>query len=120
METHFGWVLAGRADSLSPTSHIATHHTSILSGDELLRKFWELEETPTSEPVYSPEERVVVEQFKATHHRAADGMFVVPLPRKQDAMPLGESRSQAVRRFLSLERTLHSKGQFKEVHDVIQ
>ena len=70
-----------------------------------------------SKPVYSPEERVVVEQFKATHHRAADGMFVVPLPRKQDA---GESRSQAVRRFLSLERALHSKGQFKEVHDVIQ
>ena len=69
-----------------------------------------------SKPVYSPEERVVVEQFKATHHRAADGMFVVPLPRKQDAMPLGESRSQAVRRFLSLERALHSKGQFKEVY----
>ncbi len=26
LETHFGWVLAGRADSFSPTTHVTTHH----------------------------------------------------------------------------------------------
>ena len=44
----------------------------------------------------------------------------MPLPRKPEAKDLGESKSQAVRRFLSLERSLHSEGKFKEVDGVIQ
>jgi hypothetical protein len=44
----------------------------------------------------------------------------VPLPRKVDAKSIGESRSQALRRFLSLERTLNHKGKFQEVDAVIQ
>lgn len=43
----------------------------------------------------------------------------MPLPKKPDARPLGESRSQAVRRILSLERSLHSKGEFHEFQVVI-
>ena len=43
----------------------------------------------------------------------------MPLPKKPQAKPLGESRTQAVRRFLSLERSLHSKNQFKEFSDVM-
>ena len=45
---------------------------------------------------------------------------MVPLPKKLDAKPIGESRSQAVRRFLSLERSLNSKAQFREVNTVMQ
>ena len=120
LETHFGWVLAGRTESLTSNYHITTHHISILSGDDLLRQFWELEEAPVSEPIYSTEERMVIDHYKANHLRDDNGMFVVPLPRKPDVTPLGESRSQAVRRFHSLERALHTKGQFKEVHEVIQ
>ena len=33
--------------------------------------------------------------------------------------PLGESRSQAVRRFLSLERSLHGRGLFQEVNEIM-
>ena len=44
----------------------------------------------------------------------------MPLPRKADATPLGESRSQAVRRFLSLEHSLRSKGQFSDFNAVMQ
>ena len=35
-------------------------------------------------------------------------------------MKMGESRSQAIRRFLSLERSLHSKGQFEELDLVMK
>ena len=48
----------------------------------------------------------------ATHAR-----YIVPLP---DARPIGESRSQAVRRFLSLEHSLNKKGCFQESDAIMQ
>jgi len=88
----------------------------------LLSKFWEVEETPKNHPLgsYSPEERLVVRHFHENHHKSKDGTFVVPLPRRPGAKALGESRTQAVKRFLSLERSLHSKNQFKAFSDVIE
>lgn len=57
--------------------------------------------------------------FEQNHSRSPDGRFTVPLPKRQHAKPLGETRSQAVRRFLSLERSLHSKGQFEDFNAVM-
>lgn len=119
-ETVFGWVLAGSAESYVNSSHVVTHHVSVLTGDDLLRRFWEIEEKPLSIPALSPEERVVVQHFEHEHSRNSLGRFVVPLPKKPDAKPLGESRGQAVRRFLSLERSLHAKGQFDDLKTVMQ
>ena len=48
------------------------------------------------------------------------GRFVVSLPRKSDAKQLRESRSQAVRRFMSLERSLTLNGRFNEFEAVMQ
>ena len=48
------------------------------------------------------------------------GRFIVPLPRKPDAKPIGESRSRAVRRFLALERSLHHKDRFQEDDSVME
>ncbi len=45
---------------------------------------------------------------------------MVPLPKKLGVKPLGKSRSQVVRRFLSFERALHAKGQFPEYEAVIE
>ena len=43
LETEFGWVLAGNTGSSSPASHAVVHHATLLSGDDILRKFWEIE-----------------------------------------------------------------------------
>jgi len=118
-ETKFGWVLAGNTAACASATDVTTHHVSLLTGDDILRKFWELEEQPRSDSALSPEERSVVQQFKTDHTRTEAGRFVVPLPKKPDAKPLGESRSQAVRRFLSLERALRARGQFTEVNEVM-
>ncbi len=59
----------------------------------------------------SQEEREVKKHFQTHHYRKQDGRFVVPLPRNPEVKPIGESRSQAVRRFLTLEKSLRSKNQ---------
>ena len=44
----------------------------------------------------------------------------MPLPKRPEAKPLGESRSQAVRRFLLLERALLSRNLFEDFNAVMQ
>ena len=70
----------------------------------MLRKFWEIENPYLQEPTLSIEESNVVENFNKTHYRDEKGRFVVPLPLKDDAVPLRESRTNAVRRIKALER----------------
>ena len=121
LENKFGWVLAGRTSTDIP-SHldVASHHVAVASGDELIQRFWEIEENPKDHSNLSPEERAVVQHFDDHHTRTKSGSFVVPLPKNPQAKPLGESRSQAVRRFLSLERSLRSKNQFQGFSAVME
>ena len=116
-ETCFGWVLAGSTESCSPVPQIATYHVSCVTGDEIL---WEVEDGPLSETTLTPEERSAVHHFKVNQTRTKDGRFVVPLPKRENVKPLGESRSRAVQRFLSLERNLQSKNQFQEFGAVME
>lgn len=120
VETDFGWVVAGPADSVIPTPLVATHHTSLLSSDDLLRCFWETEENLGGDVAYTVEEQAVVQHFKDSHIRSSSRRFVVPLSRRTDSKPLGESRAQAVRRFTQLERSLQSKGELEEFGTVMQ
>ena len=120
LETKFGWVLAGKTNLYSNDETIQSHHITISSGDDILRKFWEIEESPKDNSNFSPEERTVVRHFADSHTRTKEGRFIVPLPKNPQAKTLGESRQQAVRRFLSLERSLHSKQQFSEFSAVME
>ena len=119
-ETVFGWVLAGSTAHCTPGSIVASHHTFVTTDDDLLRRFWEIEENTKHESILSPEETSVVQHFERSHRRAPDGRFIVPLPKRPHAPPLGESRSHAVRRFLSLENSLHAKGEFEAFDSVMQ
>ena len=116
-ETSFGWVLAGNT-RIVPSVHVTTH-VSLASVDDMICKFWEIEESPNNELALSVDEHAVVHHFRTSHRRKDDGRFIVPLPRKANAKPIGESRTQAVRRFLSLERSLQSRNQFEDFKRVI-
>ncbi len=116
-QTKLGWVLAGNTNVPSTESTIVSHHTHHVAGDDLLQKFWELEENPSEDLVLTPEEAGVVKHFETEHIRSKSGRFiVVPLPKKPDSKPLGESRMQAVHRYTQFE---HSKELFPEVKAVI-
>ena len=118
-ETKLGWVLIGNTHIPGTDNTVVTYHTSNLTGDDLLHKFWEIEKNPADKPVLSPEEHAAVKHFEEQHYRSSFGQFVVPLPKRSDAKPLGESRFQAVHRFTNFERSLHAKGMFPEFKKVI-
>ena len=119
-KTIFGWVLAGRTHS-EVTHHIMSHHTSTsLTNDDILRRFWEIEESPPNETSLSIEDQSVVNHFKESYRQSKEGRFIVPLPRRPGVKPLGESRSQAVRRFTMLEHSLLKKNQHTKLDAVMR
>ena len=65
-ETEFGWVLSGRTESISSTGEVAALHTTVGFKDDILHKFWEIEEGPTSNAAFSLEERSVLSHLKTT------------------------------------------------------
>ena len=73
-----------------------------------------------SNPVFSPEEKYVVQHYETNHTRTENGRFIVPLPKKSGAGVIGESRTQAVRQSLSIERSLHLKKQFADFDVVMR
>ena len=101
------------------TTQVATHHVVHQSTDDLIWRFWETEESPAGKMSLTPEEKFVMDHFKGNHSRDGSGRFVVPLPRKADPPTLGESRSQAVRRFITLQRSLQHKGGVQAFNEAI-
>ena len=108
--TCFGWVLAGSVQGNQQQREETSYFASTLSCDSLLRKFWEVEDCSFGEPTLSIEERAVMKHFGDQHRRDDIGRLIVPLPRKPDVAPLGESRSIAVKRFLTVEWSLKANG----------
>ena len=57
-----------------PSISITFHHSSVAaSGDDILCKFWEIEENPRDSSNYTPEERLVVQHFNENHCRTVTG-----------------------------------------------
>ena len=79
MET-FGWVLAGNVN-VEGSNMVPSHHVSVLTGDDLLRQFWVVEEKSIANSTLTPEERTVLNYFKAQLSRDSEGRFMVPLPK---------------------------------------
>ena len=98
LNTDFGWVLAGNTGPQANTLLTSSYLTSVVTGDDLLCRFWEVEEKTVANCTLSVEERCALEHFYSHHSRNEEGRFVVPLPKHSMELKLGESRSQAVHR----------------------
>ena len=53
--TEFGWVLSGQAEPSSSAEHVTTH-TSVAFNNDMLCKFWEIEDITTSDVALSLQE----------------------------------------------------------------
>ena len=92
LETEFGWVLSGNTEPIMEAEqvnlYVTTFHSFTSSCDDILKRLWEIEESPSAKPTLTLEERTVVKHFDTHHCRADDGSFVVPLPKRSGCKSL--------------------------------
>ncbi|XP_059608215.1 uncharacterized protein LOC132256052 [Phlebotomus argentipes] len=113
-ETEFGYVLVGEHQQSAYVHHIEAAPAL----DVALQKFWELEDLPDDPPL-TDEHQLAEAHFCETHRRDAEGRFVVKLPFRESSEVLGQSRGQAVRQFLALERQFEKKPKLKTMYEEV-
>ncbi|XP_076384154.1 uncharacterized protein LOC143262078 [Megalopta genalis] len=113
-KTQFGWVIGGSA----PTVSFGNPQTFLSTVDFDLRKFWEIEVGPQQHHL-SASENEVESHFIRTVAREHSGRYVVALPFNQKKRDIGESRTQALNRFMSLERRLSRSPDLKTEYTAI-
>ncbi|UYV77693.1 hypothetical protein LAZ67_15001961, partial [Cordylochernes scorpioides] len=115
MNSKLGWIISGRSNMPNNTTstsiqQIHVNHSSA-ELDDIVKKIWETESIPTHKEEMNTEELECENIFRTTTFRYEKGRYVVSLPFKLNYnkrnYQLGYSKSQALRRFLSLERRSH-------------
>ena len=111
-ETIFGWAIIGPVKSrgalITPIpTHFAQTQTPEVELDALLSSFWKAEEPEGATQSLSNVEEMVQEHYAATtQYCSSTCRYEVTLPKREDVPPLGESRSQALSRYVTNERSI--------------
>lgn len=113
-KTKFGWIVAGPIQSNTYNKNIQCNHVIMTKStvDQLLPKFWELEELPQKKQL-SEEEEECEKHYLNNTTRLPTGRFCVKLPLKDSPDCLGDSYKQAKRRFLNLEKRFQKNSELK-------
>ena len=106
-----------RGSAPSTTPH-AKRNTFLTKLDFDLKSFWEVEEGPHRQHL-SSEERICEEHFSNHVQRDISGRYIVALPFNKKISLLGESHSQAVNRFSSLERKLNRDPELRREYSAV-
>ena len=125
--TVFGWVLRG---CYTPDKNETKKKTTVLTTttaesnqttDALIVRFWEVEDGPKNANALTPEEEKVQEHYLQTHSYDPQAeKYTVSLPRREGNSTLGDSRTQALNRARSTEKSLIRKGTLDKFQEVIQ
>ncbi|XP_045453765.1 uncharacterized protein LOC123663070 [Melitaea cinxia] len=121
--TQLGWILSGQihsgqsqsSESCQGNTIVVSMHTQCNDND-LLRKFWELEDVPIKKKMLTEDEQKCEEIFYNTVTRDECGRYIVKLPFR-DVNPVckkGNFREIAAKRLYQLEKRLSKNTEFKE------
>ncbi|UYV78053.1 hypothetical protein LAZ67_15003314 [Cordylochernes scorpioides] len=122
MNSKLGWIISGRSNMPNNTTstsiqEIHVNHSSA-ELDDIVKKIWDAESIPTHKEELNTEELECENIFRTTTFRDENGRYVVSLPFKLNYnkinYQLGDSKSQALRRFLSLERRFHQNPVYSQ------
>ncbi|UYV68325.1 hypothetical protein LAZ67_5003884 [Cordylochernes scorpioides] len=118
-KTRLGWIVSGK---LPGEGEVGPHRVYNIrvnyeeNLDNVLRRFWEVEEVPLR-PAKSDADEFCEELYKTKVQRTASGRYIVPLPfdpRVPVPELFGESVAICVRRQLALERRLARDAPLRE------
>ncbi|XP_062123208.1 uncharacterized protein LOC133836632 [Drosophila sulfurigaster albostrigata] len=116
-ETIFGWILTGPVSG-SISKSISSFSARLSVEEELLSKFWEVEDLPASPAKES--DLFCEANFNATTVRTSTGRYMVTLPfRDPGHVDLGHSRAIALAQFLRNESRLKRNDSLKEQYDSV-
>lgn len=102
--------MCGAITQFNPSSVVSLTAALTPSVDDLLRKFWTVEE-PAVPALPTTEDQLSEQMFVKTTYCAPCDRFCVALPFRPNAHELGESQSLALKRFYNLECKLIKEPQ---------
>lgn len=112
--TKLGWVISGPISNNNTRQNTPIHCN--ISLDNQLRLFWEIEEIPKARDAQTVEERACEDHFVRNTTRNSEGRFCVHIPFHQSPDTLGDSYTQAERRFFALEKRLQRSSEYKKLY----
>ena len=124
--TIFGWAIIGPVKSRgADVLPISANSAQVLNPDEhldtLMISFWKSEEPEAPPQPLSQQEKQVERIYVDTvSYWPLESRYQVALPWKPDVPPLGDSRSQALSRYISNERSIIRRNIWKPFQDVIE
>ncbi|XP_044727788.1 uncharacterized protein LOC123291538 [Chrysoperla carnea] len=114
LETSLGYVIIGSAPILPSSIVEQPAYCSVvnLSVEDILQKFWEIEEIEVASSLNA--EDVECEKiFTSTVKREPSGRYIVALPFKEEPSVLGDSYTAACRRLLTIEKRLENSPEMR-------
>ena len=130
ISTIFGWGVGGAINQNSTCQKLIPVYTcsptpvSINEQDHLqqeFQQFWQGEELEGIIGEVAPTDELVEEHYvKHVSYSPDRQRYTVALPRREDVPPLGESRPQALARYLNHERAVIRKGTHQPYQAVMQ
>ena len=113
--SHLGWLLSGKIDDHSPSCNTIVIMHSRLEIDETLRKFWEVEDLPTTERTQTMAEIKCEEFYVSTTQRTSEGQYIVRLPFIHDnpSSHFGGTRTRAINRLHQMENRFKRQPELK-------
>ena len=106
----FGWIVSGHTGSFLTDHQLLNVESSDDLRDDLLQRFWRMEELPSQVNSLTAEEDMAMDFFNNIVERNSEGRYVVQLPQKTPAIESGDSKKTALRRFYSNRHFLKQKG----------
>lgn len=119
-DTSLGWIISGAANKIVDEEIQCNVMFEDISLNKQLQAFWELEEIDTKCGFTSTEEETAREIFAKTICRDSNGQLMVDLPFKMnphDFNCFGDSYSIALRRYISVQKRLAQKPEFKRTYN---
>lgn len=107
-DSRLGWIVTGTAQTqLVQTVQCKFSTANVLSQlQKEVKRFLDIETFDSEERILTEEETECEALFERTTYRNQDGRFVVTLPTKPSIKNLGSNESNALKRFLYMERKL--------------